>query len=96
MELANGQTKASFLDFIAQYRTLDAEVAEVVGVRKELRARIKAAGLSLGAFDRARKLADMAQDKRDAEHREVLRNLEWLSKPIGHQAVMEFLVPHRI
>jgi hypothetical protein len=83
-------TKASFLQFIDEYTDVDAAVAEAVGMRKDLRARIKGAGLNLSAFDRARKEAEKSGERREAEDREYRRNLEWLGKPLGYQSTMGY------
>jgi ribosome modulation factor len=83
-------TKASFLAFFDEYTDVDAAVAEAVGMRKDLRARIKGAGLNLHAFDRARKEAEKSGERREAEDREYRRNLEWLGKPLGYQSTMGF------
>lgn len=83
-------SKASFLAFFDEYTDVDAAVAEAVGMRKDLRARIKGAGLNLSAFDRARKEAEKSGERREAEDREYRRNLEWLGKPLGYQSTMGF------
>jgi ribosome modulation factor len=83
-------TKATFLQFYDEYTDVDAAVAEAVGMRKDLRARIKGAGLNLHAFDRARKEAEKSGERREAEDREYRRNLEWLGKPLGYQSTMGY------
>jgi hypothetical protein len=89
-EVDGNVSKASFLQFIDEYTDVDAAVAEAVGMRKDLRARIKGAGLNLSAFDRARKEAEKSGERREAEDREYRRNLEWLGKPLGYQSTMGY------
>jgi hypothetical protein len=81
-------SRATFLEFVDAYSEADQAVAEKVGARKDLRARIKGAGFTLAAFDRARKEAEKSGDKREAEDREFRRYMDWLGKPIGFQTEM--------
>jgi hypothetical protein len=79
-------TQATFLQFIDEYHGVDQAVAEAVGMRKDLRKRIRGAGLNLAAFDRARTEAEKSGDKREDEDREFRQYMNWLGKPIGYQA----------
>jgi hypothetical protein len=79
-------TQATFLEFVDEYTTADQLVAEALGARKDLRKRIKGAGLNLSAFDRARAEAEKAADVREEEDREFRRNMDWLGKTLGYQA----------
>jgi hypothetical protein len=79
-------SQATFLAFIDEYAEADQLIAEAVGARKDLRKRIKGAGLRLSAFDRARAEAEKAAEEREEEDREFRRNMVWLGKPMGHQA----------
>lgn len=76
----------TFIHFLDEYRGVDAAVAEAVGVRKELRSRIKGAGFDLKAFDRARRDAEMSGEIRERREQEYLRYMRWLGMPIGYQA----------
>jgi hypothetical protein len=86
-------TQATFLEFIAEYTTADQLIAEAIAARKDLRKRIKGAGLRLRAFDRARAEAEKAADVYLEEDREFRRNMEWLGKPLGHQGDFFGAVP---
>lgn len=79
-------SQAAFLGFIEEYADVDAAVAQAVGMRKDLRARIRGAGINLAAFDRARAEAEKSGEKREAEDREYRRLMLWLGKPVGYQA----------
>jgi hypothetical protein len=79
-------TQATFLQFVDEYSDVDQAVAQAVGMRKDLRKRIRGAGLNLAAFDRSRAEAEKSGDKREEEDREFRRNMAWLGKPIGFQA----------
>jgi hypothetical protein len=81
-------TRSTYLEFYDAYAAADALVAEAVGARKDLRARIKGAGFLLGPFDRARKEAEKSGDMREAEDAEFRRNMEWLGKPVGFQTTI--------
>jgi hypothetical protein len=87
-DAGSNTTRAGFLQFIDAYTACDAKVAEAVGERKGLRQRIKGAGYTLAAFDRARKEAEKSGDKREAEDREFRRYMDWLGKPLGFQTEM--------
>jgi hypothetical protein len=79
-------TQTAFLQLIEEYTDVDQAVHEAVGMRKDLRKRIKGAGFSLAAFDRARKEAEKSEDMRDEEDRQFRRNMAWMGKPLGYQA----------
>jgi hypothetical protein len=85
-EKAGGNSRVAFLEFIEAYEDIDQAVAEAVGMRKDLRARIKGAGLNLTAFDRARKESNKSAEKRTEEDRAYRAMMAWLGKPIGTQA----------
>lgn len=86
VELQSNVSPDTFIHFLDEYRGVDAAVAEAVGVRKELRSRIKGAGFDLKAFDRARRDAEMSGEIRDRREQEYLRYMRWLGMPIGYQA----------
>jgi hypothetical protein len=78
-------TQATFLQFVDEYMDVDAAVDQAVGMRKDLRKRIKGAGISLAAFDRARRESGKSEDMREQDDREFRRLMAWLGKPIGTQ-----------
>lgn len=82
---------AQFLGWLGRYADCDAEVADAVQARKDLRAEIKAAVGKEGliAFDRARKDADMSGELREKRERAYRQFMAWQSKPIGFQASMD-------
>src|SRR5215831_18524627 len=86
--IGDNNGKAEFLGFFEEYDDADAAVAEAVGARKDLRARIKGAGIILKAFDRARKLAVVSGEKREEEELALRRYMGWLQKPLGFQGRM--------
>jgi hypothetical protein len=84
-EVDGNITQATFIGFINEYSDVDQVVSEALGMRKNLRKRIKGAGLNLVAFDRARAEAARSTEEREEEDREFRRNLAWLGKPLGYQ-----------
>lgn len=86
-------TQSTFLQFVDEYNDVDQAVSEAVGMRKDLRKRIRGAGLNLAAFDRARVQAEKSGDKREEEDREFRRYMGWLNKPIGYQS--DWIDPER-
>lgn len=91
-------TRAQFLAFLDRHEEAEQEIADAQEtvrsrrkVLKDLRATIKASGLNLDAFDRARTDAERSGEEREAEEREYLRNMAWLKKPHGFQASMDLV-----
>ncbi len=83
-------TQAAFLGFLDQCADSDREVAEAVAARKDLRSKIKAAGIPLKAFDRARKDGAVSGEVREREEAWYRRLMAWQNKPFGFQASMDF------
>lgn len=83
-------SQAQFLEFLDRYAAQDRYVEEAVADRKELRAEIKAAGIPLAAFDRARRDADASGEVREEIELWYRRLMAWLQKPVGFQASMDF------
>src|SRR6266566_8708780 len=81
-------TQGTYLGFLQEYRDADDAVAEAIGERKDLRKRIKGAGINLKAFDRARRDSDKSGEIREEEDRWYRRLMNWLGKPVGFQADM--------
>jgi hypothetical protein len=82
---------AQFHAWLEEYEERDREVADAVAARKDLRAKIKANGCPLGAFDRARRDAEVSAGKRDHEEHWYQTMMAWLGKPVpmGGQATLD-------
>jgi ribosome modulation factor len=78
------------LDFHDRYDDADRRVAEAVAARKDLRAAVKAAGIRLAGFDRARRDRTRSGAEREADNAEYERQMRWLGKPVGTQAGFNF------
>ena len=78
------------LDFHDRYDAADQGVAEAVAARKDLRAAVKAAGIRLAGFDRARRDRTRSGAEREADNAEYERQMRWLGKPVGTQAGFDF------
>lgn len=78
-----------YIGWLEEYDAADEAIAQAVAERKDLRAKIKAAGIPLKAFDRAR--ADAAKASAVREHEAVWYQtmLAWQGKPVGYQASMD-------
>lgn len=88
-------TKESLFEFVERETKIDEAIGEaqynVRALKKEkknLRALITAAGFDLGTFDRTRALMALPYEQREAEFRELQRNMAWLGMPLGTQAEM--------
>jgi ribosome modulation factor len=77
--------------WMEEYEGIDREIREAVGQRKDLRSRIRAAGVPLAAFDRARKDSDVAASVREHEDTWYRTFLAWEGKgvSVGGQASLE-------
>jgi len=82
-------TQAVSLGFHSEMDAIDSEAKGLREARKKLRLRIKQAGIQLRGFDRARHDAERSSAEREAEHREYLRQMAWMSKPVGFQPSMD-------
>jgi ribosome modulation factor len=76
--------------WLEAYAGADKDVADAVAVRKDLRAKIKASGVPLAAFDRSRVDAQVASAVRDHEEIWYQTFMAWIGKPVpqGGQAAM--------
>jgi hypothetical protein len=83
-------SQATVLGFFDEYLAADDAVAEAVGARKDLRARIKGEGISLAAFDKARKDARMSGEEREERDRHYRRIMAFIGKPVGFQGAFSF------
>jgi hypothetical protein len=88
-------TKETLYEFIERETKIDESIEEaqytvraLKKTKKDLRGLIVAAGFTLAVFDETRKKMAMSFDEREAEHRELRRNLAWLGMPLGTQAEM--------
>jgi hypothetical protein len=79
-------TRETFVAFFDEAKNADQMVAEAIAARKDLRKRIKGAGLNLPAFDRSRQLAEMSGDRREEEDAALRQMMAWLNMPLGFQA----------
>lgn len=70
-----------------------AEVKEVIESRKNLRKIIKATGINMVGFDRARADRDKPGVVREEENAEYLQQMRWLNKPVGEQAELDLGEP---
>jgi len=78
------------LDFHDRYDDADQRVREAVAARKDLRAAVKAAGIRLAGFDRARRDRTRSGAEREADNVEYERQMAWFGKPVGTQAGFNF------
>jgi hypothetical protein len=85
-------TQAVSLGFHDQYDDADRAVADAVAERKDLRKKIKASGINMKGFDRARADRVRSGSDREAEDFEYRRQMAWMSKPVGFQATMDDVV----
>jgi hypothetical protein len=76
-------SQATILNFHAEYKEANDAVDEAVGERKNLRARIKGAGINLKAWDRMLKDAEKSGERREEEDRHYRYLMAALSKPVG-------------
>jgi hypothetical protein len=86
--ISNDSRRGLFLAFIEEYLDADQAVAAAVGNRKDLRKRVKGAGISLAQFDRVRKEAEKSGSVRETEFREFCLYMMWLGKPLGFQGTL--------
>jgi hypothetical protein len=86
---SNQVSQAGYLEFIDSYADADKAVADAVADRKDLRAKIKAAGIPLAAFDRSRRDSEKSGEIREAEEIWYRRMMTWRQKPVGFQASMD-------
>ncbi len=82
-------SQATYLEFKDSYADADKAVADAVSERKDLRAKIKAAGIPLAAFDRSRRDSEKSGETREAEEIWYRRMMAWSQKPVGFQASMD-------
>lgn len=82
-------SQAISLTYHTEHDEIDAEAASLRRRRKELRNRIKQAGIQLRGFDRARRDRDRPAVEREAEDAEYRRQMAWMSKPIGFQPSLD-------
>lgn len=71
--------------FLEEYDDADETVNQAVAARKDLRKRIKGAGINLAAFDRARKSLDKSGEKREEEDHHYRLIMAAAGKPVGPQ-----------
>jgi hypothetical protein len=88
-------TKQSLYEFIERETKLDESIGEAQYTvralkkdKKNLRALIVAAGFDLSMFDRTRQMMAIPYEQREAEFKELLRNMAWMGMPIGTQTEM--------
>lgn len=88
-------SRESLYEFVEREQKLDESIGEAQYTvralkkdRKNLRALITAAGFDLGMFDRTRQMMGVPHEQREAEFRELARNLAWMGMPIGTQSQM--------
>ena len=88
-------TKESLLEYVERYDGVEEEVAaaaEKVRLAKQARSRlrklIESAGHDLKVFDRTREMMALPYEQREAEFKELQRNLAWVGMPLGAQAEM--------
>lgn len=84
-------TRNSILGFIDEYLTADDAVDTAVGERKDLRKRIKGAGIDLKAFDRMRRDSQRSGEERERDDREYRRYMAFIGKPVGTQTSFTFV-----
>lgn len=85
----NSVSQGAFLAFLDRYSDADTAVEEAVSDRKNLRSEIKAAGIPLHAFDRARKDLEKSGTVRENEEGWYRRMMAWARKPVGFQASLD-------
>lgn len=90
---SNGASQAAYLAFVQRYDDADREVREAVASRKDLRAAIKAAGIPLASFDRARKDADVSGEMREHHDLWYRKLMAWQRKPVGFQGGLDLGAP---
>lgn len=86
---SNGASQAAYLAFVQRYADADRDVRQAVAARKDLRAAIKAAGIPLPSFDRARKDADVSGEMRENLDQWYRKLMAWQRKPVGFQGGLD-------
>ena len=81
---------AEFFEFKDAYNDADEECRRAVAARKDLRAKIKAAGIPLASWDRWRRDTQKSGAVRENEDVWYRRMMIWDLKPVGFQASADF------
>ena len=83
-------SQAQHFEFKDAYNEADEACRQAVAARKDLRAKIKAAGIPLAAWDRWRRDAQKSGEVRELEDAWYRRMMIWDLKPVGFQAAADF------
>jgi hypothetical protein len=84
--LTSNITKATFLDLCREFAVAQETVSNALADRRDVKARIKEAGITPQLLERALKEAGREGDDRDALDIEYRRYMVWLGRPLGTQA----------
>ena len=88
-------TRESLYEFVERETKIDESIEEaqytvraLKKTKKDLRALIKATGFTLEVFDETRAKMAMAYEEREANDKELRRNMAWMGMPLGTQSEM--------